>query len=261
MSDSPREGWIRPSERAFAEKARDVVRRVRDRRKWILTDFLNAREQFLMRSMAGQSQLEVAGNGGYAGAERERFLVMPDQWYPQAGDFSIVPLQIEAQSRQETLTHRMVLGSLLGLGVDRRVVGDIGQSGETFYAFIEAEMADFIHQHWTHAGQAAIFVNVCQAPIHLSPADYVWEEMSLPSLRLDAVLAHVSRLSRARAKASVEGGLIRLNGSVLDAPDERLVDGDTLSVRGFGRIRIGAVTGQTKSERLWVRIGVLRGDR
>ena len=81
---------------------------------------------------------------------------------------------------------------------------------------------------------------------------------TVASLRLDSILASGMRTSRAKAAEMIRAGLV----SVEHAPEERidriLAEGQLLSVRGFGRIRLRNVGERTRKDRLPVTLEVFR---
>lgn len=64
--------------------------------------------------------------GGYEDAERGIYLFYPDYMDAESAKLSAPLALLRARKRREdTLTHRDYLGSLMGLQIDRSVVGDI----------------------------------------------------------------------------------------------------------------------------------------
>ena len=70
--------------------------------------------------------------------------------------------------------------------------------------------------------------------------------------RLDAVLAAACRLSRSEAQRLIAAGLVKLNHVPQLRPDARLEEGDLISARGYGRVRVTAFGGQSRRGRLVV---------
>ncbi len=78
--------------------------------------------------------------------------------------------------------------------------------------------------------------------------------VSVASLRVDALVSGVFRLSRAKASEAIRGGKCRVNWKVVEDPSRTLEEGDTVSLRGWGRFRVDAVEGKTKKGRFLVRV-------
>ena len=77
---------------------------------------------------------------------------------------------------------------------------------------------------------------------------------TVSSERLDAVLAAGLKLSRSEAQRLIEAGLVKRNHAPELRGDVHLEEGDLLSVRGYGRMKILEFEGRTRKGRLAVRI-------
>jgi RNA-binding protein YlmH len=69
------------------------------------------------------------------------------------------------------------------------------------------------------------------------------------SSRLDCVVAAVCSLSRERARAVVESGLVELDFECEERADRAINPPCVISVRGFGRFKINSVSDKTKKGR------------
>ena len=93
--------------------------------------------------------------GGYEDAERGIYLFYPDYMDAESAKLSAPLALLRARKRREdTLTHRDYLGSLMGLQIDRSVVGDILVHEEGADIIVLEDMAEFI-LHALPAGRAA----------------------------------------------------------------------------------------------------------
>ena len=107
----------------------------------VYTDFLGLEEQSLLAEVTGPRP--VPTYGGFDGAERVMAAFGPA---PEPTDYPITCLHIAPKQEKfaEELTHRDYLGTLMGLGLERRVLGDILLCGKGAYLFCTAGMADYI---------------------------------------------------------------------------------------------------------------------
>ena len=69
------------------------------------------------------------------------------------------------------------------------------------------------------------------------------------SLRLDAFLSSILKLSRSQAAALVEKKLVQVNYHIVEKSDYQVKIGDLISVRRFGRIVLLKENGQTKKDK------------
>ncbi|MCL6445510.1 MAG: hypothetical protein K6T83_18990 [Alicyclobacillus sp.] len=254
--------WLRPAEVPFHRRIQDVAGRVHAEQRWGLTDFLTPREAYIATAVARREDLVIATYGGYPYAERIRMLLMPDNWYPQDEDFAVTVLQVSPDGAGGQITHGEVMGSLLGTGVERRKIGDIAVSDGRAHVVTCSDIVPYLLAHWRQVGRRSVAVS----PV--SASDVIWAEpiyvrdiITVPSLRADAIVAHACHWSRAQSQEAVESGHISLNFTPLTRPDEIVQPGDLLSVRGFGRVKVYEVIGETRKERRRVEVGVLRSNR
>lgn len=251
------EAWIREAERPFIRNAEDWCAQTDQNQRWYLTDFLTPRAQFLTRSIVGRYGLEMALNGGYPDAERQRLLIMPGNWQPVLRDFEVTYLRAEAQA--VAIRHKDVLGSILGLGIQRRTIGDISIDGPVAHVFVANHMVRFLYDTWRQVGNSSVLLSQPSDIPKLPAPKYDEKDITVASLRLDAVVAHACQLSRGKSQAAVDRGDVTLNFMDAGRNDE-IAEGDILSLRGFGRIKILSVAGLTKRERLKLRVGILRSN-
>lgn len=253
-------GWARLDERPFLRRVLDITGTVIAERRWRLTDFLTPREQYLLQSVANHEGVCTAMFGGPEHAERKRALMMPEDWHPAGEDFQIT-LLFAATLNGADITHGSALGALLGTGLNRRKIGDIYPQDGGVYVAVCDEVAEFLLQEWVQVGRDVIRVEKVTRPVNLLAPRYEDEVVSVSSLRADAVLAQACRWSRSNAQQAILKSMVTLNFTELEKPDVVLDVGDLLSIRGFGRIRLLELQGESRKGRQRVKIGVLRSGR
>ncbi|MCI2057339.1 MAG: YlmH/Sll1252 family protein [Oscillibacter sp.] len=214
------------------------------------TDFLSPQEQARSRDLLRLAGTEAYTlSGGYEGAERKLLLFVPD-W--QQTEDAIFPLRcLRASFRAEyQLTHRDILGSLMGLGIVREKVGDLLVGEEGCDIVVADSIADFLLQNWTSAGRAALKVTeVTPDCLHMPVERCEDYRDTVSSLRLDAVASTGFRMSRGKAAALIEGGKVQVNWRDCVKPDHLLSAGDTVTARGLGKFVLAEVGGVTKKGR------------
>lgn len=190
------------------------------------------------------------GRPSFFSHEREKSMSVSAAVYLPDETFDITPLKISG-SGYATLTHRDYMGSILGLGVEREMIGDIVPIDERCaIVFASSVTAPFIETELTKAGRDTVKVS----PARLDP-DYViskkFEEKLIiaASARVDAVVAGFTGASRADAKSMCLGGFVDVNYITEESPDRNLAEGDIVSVRGYGKFIIASFAGETRSGR------------
>ena len=79
---------------------------------------------------------------------------------------------------------------------------------------------------------------------------------TVPSERLDAVLAAAYDLSRQKAQEMIRAELVKVDHAVETRADAHLEAGSLVSARGLGRFRVQEVTGLTRKGRVGLRLFV-----
>lgn len=217
------------------------------------TAFLSPREQAMtadLLRLAGTPETSYCFAGGYAGAERCVALFLPDWLDPRNAEIPVRCVRA-AYRREERITHRDLLGSLMGLGIVREKVGDILAGEESADVLVMESVADYLLQNWEWAGRTKLHVTEADpANIHIPAQKYEEIRDTVSSLRLDAVLSGGLRIARGKASALVEAGRVEVNWRECVKPDRLLSEGDTVTARGFGKLQLASVGGLTRKGRI-----------
>ena len=151
--------------------------------------------------------------------------------------------------------------SLMALGMDRSLFGDLMVEDGTAYLLAMPEAAKSLQDEWHEAGHTAIRVRLLDAPPQFTPPQGAQMRDTVASLRLDCVLAAGMSLSRARAAEIIRQGLVQRNHTPEERVDTLLEAGDLLSIRGFGRIRLTEIGGRTRKDRISIQLEVFKRER
>lgn len=249
----------RPNERAFVEQVLDWIRQVEDNYVLKRTDFLDPREQQIVRNLVGK-QLLVFANGGFEGAERMRLILAPDYYTLDPEDFEIEIRQVDYPTKFVELTHRQVTGTLLNAGLKRQKFGDVVLVDGVAQFATTREAVDFIEMNVERVGKARVRITSVAPEQVLTAPKQEWVESFgvVGSLRVDAVVSEVLGLSRQKAQALIRHGDCKVNHKPLEDPSFQLEPDDLLSVRGFGRVKLLAILGSTKRENIKIQYGSIR---
>ncbi len=184
--------------------------------------------------------------GGAEGCERRILGVCGDREIAE-GEFPLACVLVRPRSARfsEGFAHRDVLGSLMGLGIERDVLGDIVIRDGTAYIFCLKNMADYIAGSLTKVGGTDASAEITAPPEgELRKTREV--RLQVDSPRVDAVVAHLYHLSRGNAQELSRTGKIMIDDAECLRPDYVLKEGQVMSVRGYGRAVYIGVEGQTK---------------
>ena len=192
--------------------------------------------------------------GGYDQAERRICAFLPD--WQEEGDLMADPQgplgAVEGRfPPSASLSHRDILGSLMGLGLTRETIGDILLPGEGRCQVVVLRSAlPILLSQWEQAGRWTLSVReILLDALESRPAQVKTIRDTVATPRLDAVLAAGFSLSRSKAAAYISGGKVSLNHLECLKGDKLVEEGDVLTCRGLGKCVVKEVPGQSRKGR------------
>ncbi len=232
----------------------DLCRRSERNREWTYSGFLSPAEQDDFLRCPEAAGFSCCFEGGYPEAER-RILVAGDAetlGYPAELPVRLVHISPLSQKFAEELTHRDYLGAILGLGIERTLIGDILIRNKEAWFFCLESAVDYLVSSLKQVRRTSVNAVLCsEDPPELRPR-YEMMSMNVASERLDALVAAFAGLSRGQAAALFAAEKVLVNGRYVTDKSLRLKEGDILSVRGFGKAVYDGIERETRKNRLWV---------
>ena len=229
-----------------------------------ISPFFSPREQYFAKQYLARRGVNAVAFGGVRGAERCRLYLLPDyleadeEKLPESlsafGFESEISALFVQGSGYRSLSHRDFLGSLLGLGLSRSVLGDIlVQEQKDAVILCESGIVPFLEMHLERVGNDKVRISLLEER-ELATLSFERRTSAISdtvaSARLDCVVAALCRLSREKARESVMSELVELNFECEKRPDRIVEAPAMLSVRGVGRFRVLSLSDLTKKGRL-----------
>lgn len=219
------------------------------------TVFLSPRERQLAQAMLNAAAVRSGYlfDGGYEGAERTVLLFLPGWAEEPAGD-ELVFLRASFHGG-EGLTHRDILGSLMGLGVVRERVGDILVSPHSADIVAAPPLREFFLREWDQAGRVKLTVTEIGREALCVPQTQVKViRDTVSSLRLDAVTATAFSMSRGRVAELIAAGKVSLDHVPCLKGDKPVGEGAVITARGLGKAKLAGVGGLSKKGRTGITV-------
>ena len=247
---------------SFIDKGLEWLRQVEEHYASILTPFINPHQVFILKTLGNHQGIQVFSSNDFVATEYSRVLLAPDYFIPTLTDFEMELLEIVYSSKFDQLTHSKILGTVLNrLGIDRKLFGDI--------LVTENRAQIIVDQKFTSLFQDGI-QKIARLPVKLevvsfeelveAESDYQEKEVLVPSMRLDAFLSNVLKLSRSQTADLLERKYVQVNYHLVEKSDYQVQIGDLVSVRRFGRIILLKENGQTKKDKKKIKIGYFSGS-
>lgn len=235
-------------------KIEDKIRQCRDGYYVTATGLLDSHEQALARQvMMHATDVRTFLWGGYEGAERRMLVCVPSEMPKEASEGLLAVLRVSKPAISRELSHRDYLGSMLGLGIDRSVTGDILVRNDGADIIIVPEIADFLLEEYIQVGRTHVSREL--KPLSELIIPEVRTQMikdTVPSARLDSVIASAFKLSRSKASEAIRGGIVSVDHIECLKPDARVEEGSILVLKGKGKALLKEIGGESKKGRIWV---------
>ena len=244
-------------ERLLLAQVLDKMEHAQRRQEVCATSFLSPKEQ-----RDAEALLNAAGHpryaavGGYDGAERRVLVFLPDWMEPeylQSGDYLTV-LRC-TWFKDDKLTHRDFLGSLMGMGVRRDTVGDILVGDGSCDILTLPSVAGFLKDSLTSAGRVKLHVSeVPLEEVRVPVQERKVLHDTVAALRLDSVLAVGFSISRSKASQLISSGRCAVNWQDTSKSDLAVREGDVISCRGLGKCKLTEVGNLSRKGRINVTV-------
>lgn len=187
--------------------------------------------------------------GGYEGAERRMLFFLPD-WQEEADESESMTALRCTYRKEDTLTHRDFLGSLMAQGITREKLGDILVSDGSCDLIVSRDIAPYLLQNVTSAGRVKLSVSeIGLSGLNIPELKVKEIRDTVSTLRLDAVAASGFSMSRGKAQELISSGRVQLNHRETLKADAPVAQGDVVSARGLGKFEVAEVGGLSKKGR------------
>lgn len=246
-------------EKVLCARVRDMLRKCDCENCPVFSDFLSDREKAIVMEVARETGAPgpVLFYGGYRDAERTLVGFFPEYcMYVDEADlydeFPIDVLEIVCSGFREH-THRDFLGSVLGLGIERTVIGDIivGEKGYSSNMIVHRKISEFLLENFRLVGRDGIKVskNTVQS---LEGVERNFELIcgTVAGFRVDALLSEVLNISREKSVRLIEGGFVTINHMEINSKSEQVSEKDVFTVRGYGKYRLSKIGSANRKGRI-----------
>lgn len=225
-------------ETKLAKRIKELADRSFNNGIYTFTDFLGLAEQNVFYTvLPGLSCSGYELFGGSEDAERRviRF-GSPDELMYEA-EFPICCIKVKPLMKKfaDELSHRDVLGAVMNLGIERSTIGDISVKEDALYIMCLEKIAGYICENLSRIKRTSVSAEVVEElPEELKP-DFAEAVLYCHSLRADGIIAKLFNISRNESSALFEKAMVYINGKTFTKSGVPLKEGDSVSVRGYGK--------------------------
>lgn len=222
------------------------------------TDFLDLHQLHMINDLRNDVPgVATETFGGYGCAERRIAAFIPDALSYEWG-YPLCCLKItkDAGKFQEPLDHRDYLGAMIHLGVERSVLGDILLFDDGAYFFCVDTMADFFVRELIKVRHTPVRTQILPCTEQIPQPMRRPVQGTVPSVRLDAVIAVAFGGSRTKLAPLIQGGKVYVNSRQVTTNGYALREGDIVSVRGKGKFCFQQILSRTKKGKYAVHLEI-----
>ena len=223
-------------------KLLDKIKLVDARNRFDNTDFLDLSQKYLLEDILNKRKVSnYKFFGGYEQAERTMLFLFPDtnqnnKMFEQVMSIIRITLPKELWG---TFEHRTYLGDIL--------VRDDGAD-----IVVASSIENFVLNNLTNLKR---FQKSKIERVNISEIQYVEKpkqiyKINVPSMRLDAIVGELAKVSRNDANTYIEQERVFVNFKLELRKSIQVEEGTIITIRGKGRFNIAKILGQTRSNRI-----------
>ena len=244
------------------KKLIDLSRQANRKGIVLFSDFLNLNELNIYHQNEKFFETKTEASGGVPFAERQIVAFIPDALSLRdikdsdifQSEISVLHISPLNKKYSEALSHRDYLGSILNLGIERGMIGDILITDSEAIVFVKMQMQEFLTENITRIRHTSVLATIDElTDFHYSPR---YEEIkgTVASVRLDSLLSVAFSSSRSKLSGLIEGGKVFVNGRLITSNAYQVKEHDIISVRGMGKFEFIETLAFTKKKRIYVLI-------
>lgn len=202
--------------------------------------FLTEREQRLAEGAAYSAGVQCSFWGGHEAAVRKMFSAPAEE----NDNFPLEAVTFYFREKDK-LTHRDFLGALMSLGLKRDQIGDIAVTSGGAVVFATKNAMPLISAEIEKVGKVGVR---SEAGINIQLPQQEFEEISavIASPRIDVLVAAACKISREKAAALIRSGGVILGGTELGSASKSVEEGESFSVKGYGKFIFSRMGCETK---------------
>lgn len=234
--------------------------RLADKRDIVtFSNFLNLNEMNLFFQTVPELKTQYKLSGGYEFAERQMVAFIPDalsyaREEPVSFPISCLKFVPVNPKFAENLTHRDILGALMGLGIERARIGDITQKDQSYYLFCEEELSEYLLSSLKSIRRTTVEGERVDAEMFHIEQEFEDITGTVASPRLDSVVAFLTGKARSKSVLLIQGQKVFVNQKLVSSNAYECKENDVISIRGYGKYIFKECSGETRKGRTKIMI-------
>lgn len=214
----------------LAARLQDLSRRCQRTRRQVDSLFLTEAQLQQAKQILGKQCLYRV-DGGYPDAQRCRIAFLYEEEDYQS---SVVCLCAKINQKFVKLTHRDVLGALMGLSLERSQFGDLFVLENQIVVYCTDTIANEVMTNCRQIHRLSLAFEKSEE-VFENLQQYQQRTINVASLRLDNVVGALVPCSRKQAAMLIKTQKVSINHEIIEDCDKLCHNRDTVSISGIGR--------------------------
>ena len=242
-------------DRLLANKILDTVEYCKKNFAYKATNFLDPRQQKLIEELlVREKNIEYYVESGIESSERKLYIIYHEDYDVDNIEKPYQILEFSWYSKGiKKPSHRDFLGSIIGAGIKREMLGDIMLQEDRTYVVCSKEVSEYIMYNIDRVGSLPVKVQLVEQAGIIEENEKI-VNATVASLRLDSIISAGFGFSRTKAAEIIKSGKVRVNWEEKDLTSKVIKQSDVISIRGKGRIILEEIAGNTKKDRIKITI-------
>lgn len=188
-------------------------------------------------------------SGGFEDAERRVI-----RFSGSGCNYSIQIIKITNKSKFGELLHKDYLGALMSLGVKREKFGDIIVQDNKCYLPVTQDILEYILMNLKVIGKNPCIVELLNENENIPSYNFKANVYLASSKRIDVIVSSITNFSRAKSQQHINSGKVLIDYVTCYEKNEEVRSTNTITIRGYGKYKVGDIIGTTSSGRLKIEI-------
>ncbi len=220
------------------------------------SDFLNIDEYSSYLTQKHSYSCDTVPFSDIADLERQMIAFIPDAFSVEDLQFPIAILKIEPKHLKfaQEINHRDVLGAIMHLGIERKLIGDIFVKDKEAIVLVSEKIADFLCEQLVQIKRTDVVLKQIYEFPDVFESKFEYSTATIASLRLDCIVAEFANCSRNAAERHIKQGNTYVNSKQVEQCSYSCKINDKISVRGVGKMILFDVVGKSKKDKTIIRI-------
>lgn len=254
--------FSKKDEKIFVAMLIDTINRFEEHNYIVHTNFLNINEKDIACRILNKFNINYKIVSVFYDSERFVIFLIPDYLLntnlEDIFNEHICVLKITPKVKIK-IPHNKYMGTIYSLGLKEDVIGDIiiDDKGTSCYVSVLKNAEKYFYNNLAYVAKTEVLLEslkINDSDLKNVRVKFESKKIIVSSLRIDVILATTYNLSRSEVKLKIENGDLIINSKEMFFIAYNVQESDIVSFRRCGKLKIGKISGNTKSGKIYLTI-------